>query len=162
MEKHRFVRDPDEPFSKWSPPVKRQKANNLFTVDVLEYAHGLGGRENAQPSLNCILQFISCLHRGSLSESTATWQACLSINAFRRRLENVERENLNPSAGLRASHEWMGDVSIIPEAGRQNPEGDKTPSSSASQDSPQPDELEGVMSLETALVRTLQRLGAIW
>jgi len=52
----------------------------------------------------------------------------------------------------------MGDMSTIPEAGRQNPESDKTPSSSASQDSTQPDELKGVMSLETALVRALQCL----
>jgi hypothetical protein len=73
----------------------------------------------------------------------------------------VERENLNPPVGLRASDEWMGNVSAIPEAGRQNPESDKPPSSSASQDSAQPDELEGVMSLETALVRALQHLGAI-
>jgi hypothetical protein len=62
---------------------------------------------------------------------------------------------------LRASHEWMGDVSTIPEAGRQNPGSDKTPSSSASQNSTQPGEFEGVMSLETVLVRALQRLGAI-
>jgi len=48
-----------------------------------------------------------------------------------------------------------------PRSGRQNPGRDKTPSSSASQDSTQPDELEGVISLETALVRALQRLGAI-
>jgi len=69
--------------------------------------------------------------------------------------------NLNPPAGLRASHEWMGDVSTIPEAGRQNPGSDKSLSSSASQDSTQPDGLEGVMSLETALARALQRLGGI-
>jgi hypothetical protein len=87
---------------------------------------------------------------------------CLSKDVFRRRLESVEREKLNPPAGLRASHEWMGDVSTIPEAGRQNPGSDKTPSSSAPQDSTQPDELEEVMSLETALVRALQRHGAIW
>jgi hypothetical protein len=86
----------------------------------------------------------------------------LSKDAFWRRLEGVERENLNPPAGLRASHEWMGYVSTIPDAGRQNPGSDKTPSSSASQDSTQRDELEGVMSLETVLVRALQRLGAIW
>jgi hypothetical protein len=86
----------------------------------------------------------------------------LSKDAFQRRLEGVERENLNPRAGLRTSHQCMGDVSTIPEAGRQNPGSDKAPSSSASQDSTQPDELEGVMSLEAALVRTLQRLGAIW
>jgi hypothetical protein len=55
----------------------------------------------------------------------------------------------------------MGDVSTIPEAGRQNPGSDKTPYSSASQDSAQPGELEGVMNLETDLVRALQRLGAI-
>jgi hypothetical protein len=55
----------------------------------------------------------------------------------------------------------MGDVSTIPEAGRKNPGSDKTPSSSASQDSTQPDELEGVMSLETALVRALQCLEGI-
>jgi hypothetical protein len=73
----------------------------------------------------------------------------------------VERENLNPLAGLRASREWMGDVLTIPEAGRQNPGSDKTPSSSASQDFTQPDEFEGAMSLETALARVLQRLGAI-
>src|SRR5262245_17896981 len=53
----------------------------------------------------------------------------------------------------------MGDVWAIPEAGRENPGSDKTPSSSASQDSTQPDELEGVMSFETALVRALQRAG---
>jgi hypothetical protein len=82
----------------------------------------------------------------------------LGKDAFRRRLEGMEHGNLNPSAGLRASHEWMGDVSTIPEAGRQNPESDKTPSSYASQDSIQPDELERVMSLETALVRALQCL----
>jgi hypothetical protein len=76
-------------------------------------------------------------------------------------LESVEREKLNPLAELRASHEWM-DVSTIPEAGRQNPGSDKTPSSSAPQDYTQPDELEEVMSLETALVRVLQRHGAIW
>jgi len=86
----------------------------------------------------------------------------LSKDAFPRRLESVEREKLNPPAGLRASHEWMGDVSTIPEAGRQNPGSDKTPSSSAPQDSTQPNELEEVMSLETALVRALQRHGAIW
>ena len=56
----------------------------------------------------------------------------------------------------------MGDVSTIPEAGQQNPGSDKTPSSSASQGSTQPDELEGVTSLETALARALQRLGALW
>jgi hypothetical protein len=69
---------------------------------------------------------------------------------------------LNPLAGLRASHEWMGHVSTIPEAGRQNPGSDKTPSSSASQDSNQPGDLERVMSLETALVQALQCLRAIW
>jgi len=95
----------------------------------------------------------------SLPENTASWQVWVSKNAFRRRLEGVERENLNPPAGLRASHEWMGDVSTIPEAGRQNPGGDKTPSSSASQDSTQSVELEGAMSLETALVRALQHVG---
>src|SRR5262245_38984307 len=62
-----------------------------------------------------------CLYRGSLPENTAGWQVCLNKNAFRRRLEGVERENLNPPSGLRASHEWMGDVSTIPEAGGQNP-----------------------------------------
>jgi hypothetical protein len=71
--------------------------------------------------------------RGSLPENTASWQVCLSKDAFRRRLESVEREKLNPPAGLRASHEWMGDVPTIPEAGRQNPGSDKTPSSSAPQ-----------------------------
>jgi hypothetical protein len=86
----------------------------------------------------------------------------LSKDVFRRRLESVEREKLNPLAGLRASHEWMGDGSTIPEAGRQNPGSDKTPSSSAPQDSTQPDELEEVKSLETDLVRALQRHGAIW
>ena len=103
-----------------------------------------------------------CGQRGSLPENTARWQVCLSKDVFRRRLESVEREKLNPPAGLRASHEWMGDVSTIPEAGRQNPGSDKTPSSSTPQDSTQPDELEEVMSLETALVRALQRHGAIW
>ena len=98
----------------------------------------------------------------TLPENTASWQVCLSKDTFRRRLEYVERKKLNPPAGLRASHEWMGDVLTIPEAGRQNPGSDKTPSSSALQDSTQPDELEGVMSLETALVRALQCLGAIW
>jgi len=73
----------------------------------------------------------------------------------------MEGENLNPPTGLRASHEWMANVSTIPEAGRQNPGSDKTPTSSASQDSAQPDEFERVMSLETVLVRSLQRLGAI-
>jgi hypothetical protein len=73
----------------------------------------------------------------------------------------VERENLNPPTGLRVSHELMGDLSTIPEAGRQNPGSDKTQSSSALQDSTHPNELEGVMSLETALVRVLQRHGAI-
>jgi hypothetical protein len=63
--------------------------------------------------------------------------SALSKDAFRRRLESVERENLNPPPGLRASHEWMGDVSTIPKAGRQNPGSDKTSSSSASQDSTQ-------------------------
>jgi hypothetical protein len=82
-------------------------------------------------------------------------------DAFRR-LERVQRENLNPSIGLRTSHEWMGDVSTIPEAGRQNPGSDKTQSSSASQDSTQSDELEGIMSLETALVRALRCVGGIW
>jgi hypothetical protein len=82
--------------------------------------------------------------------------------AFGRRLEGVERKNLNPQAGLRASHEWMGDVSTIPEAGRQNPGSDKTPSSSASPDFTQSDQVKGVMSLEAALVRVLQRVGAIW
>ena len=86
----------------------------------------------------------------------------LSKDVFQRRLEGVERENLNPLVGLRASHEWMGDVSTIPEAGRQSPGSDKTPAQSASQDSAQLDELKGVMSLETALVRALQRLGTIW
>ena len=89
-------------------------------------------------------------------------EASLLKQILRRRLESVEREKLNPLAGLRASHEWMGDVSTIPEAGRQNPGSDKTPLSSAPQDSTQPDELEEVMSLETALVRALQRHGAIW
>jgi hypothetical protein len=55
----------------------------------------------------------------------------------------------------------MGDVATIPEAGSQNPESDKTPSSSASQDSTQQSEFEGVMSLETALVRALQCLEGI-
>jgi hypothetical protein len=54
--------------------------------------------------------------------------------AEERRLEGVERENLTPPAGLRASHAWMGDVSTIPEAGRQNPGSDNTPSSFASLD----------------------------
>jgi len=85
----------------------------------------------------------------------------LNKDAFRRRLEGMERKNLNPLAGLRASHEWMGDVSIIPEAGRKNPGSDKTPSAPASQVSIQRDEFEGVMSLETILVQALQRLGAI-
>ena len=52
----------------------------------------------------------------------------------------------------------MGDVSTIPEAGRENPETDKTPSPFASQDSTQPDELEEFIRLETALVQALQRL----
>jgi hypothetical protein len=77
-------------------------------------------------------------------------------------LEGVERENLNPPAGLRASHEWMRHLSTIPEAERQNPGSDKTPSSSASQDSSQLGDLEGVTSLETALAQALQCLGAIW
>src|SRR5262245_49543053 len=72
---------------------------------------------------------------------------------------SVEHRNLNPPAGLRASHERMGDVSTIPEAGQQNPGSDKTLSSSASQDSTQPGEFERVTSLETALVRALQCLG---
>jgi hypothetical protein len=98
-----------------------------------------------------------------LEISAAAARICsLSKDAFRRRLEGVEHEHLNPAAGLRASHEWMSDVSTIPEAGRQNPGSDKTPSSSASQESTQPDEIEGVMSLETDLVRALQRLEAIW
>ena len=99
---------------------------------------------------------------GSLPENTVSWQVCLSKNVFQRRLEGVEHEKLNPRAGLRTSHECMGDLSTIPEAGRQNPGSDKTPSSSAPEGSTQPDELEGVMSLETALVRALQRLGALW
>jgi hypothetical protein len=107
------------------------------------------------------LQSISASIEGSLTRNTASCQVCVSKDAVRRRLEGVERENLNPPTGLRASHEWMGDVSTIPEAGRQNPGSDKTPSSSASQNSIQPDELEVVVSLETALVRALQRLGAI-
>jgi hypothetical protein len=53
----------------------------------------------------------------------------------------------------------MGDVAIIPEAGRQNPGSNKTPLLSASQDSTQPSELEGVISLEIALVQALQCLG---
>src|SRR6516164_5483220 len=52
--------------------------------------------------------------------------------------------------------------STIPEAGRQNPESDKTQLSSASKDSTQLDELEGVMSLETALVRALRPVRGIW
>ena len=107
------------------------------------------------------MQSISASIEGGLPENIASWQVCLNKDAFRRRLEGVERENLNPPSGLRASHEWMGDVSTIPEAGRQNPGSNKTPSLSASEDSTQPDELEGVISLETALVRALQRLGAI-
>ena len=83
-------------------------------------------------------------------------------DAFRRRLEDVKRENLNPPTGLRASHEWIDDVLTIPDAERQNPGSDKTPSSSATQDFTQPAKLEGVMSLKTALARALQRLGAIW
>ena len=83
---------------------------------------------------------------------------CVSKDASRRRLEGVERENLNPPTGLRASHEWMGNVSTILEAGWQNPVSDKTPSSSASRNCSQSDELEGFMILETALVRALQRL----
>jgi hypothetical protein len=82
--------------------------------------------------------------------------------AFRRRPAGMERKNSNPQAGLRASHEWMGDVSTIPEAGRQNPGSDKTPSSFASRDFTQSDQVKGVMSLEAALVRVLQRVGAIW
>ena len=72
----------------------------------------------------------------------------------------MERKNLNPQAGLRASHEWMGDVSTIPEAGRQNPGSDITPSSSASPDFTQSNQVKGVMSLEAALVRVLQRVGS--
>ena len=53
----------------------------------------------------------------------------------------------------------MGDVSTIPEAGRQSPGSDKAPSSPALQDSTQSDELEGVISLETALVRALHCVG---
>jgi len=98
----------------------------------------------------------------SLPESTARWQVCLSKDVFRRRLESVEREKIESASWVTASHEWMGDVSTIPEAGWQNPGSDKTPSSSAPQDSTQPDELEEVMSLETVLVRALQRHGAIW
>jgi hypothetical protein len=96
-----------------------------------------------------------------LTQNTASWQVFLSKDAFRRRLESVERENLNPPPWLRPSHEWMSDVSTIPEAGRQNPGNGKTPSSSASQGSTQSDELEEVMSLETTLVQVLQRLGTI-
>jgi hypothetical protein len=58
--------------------------------------------------------------------------SALNKHAFGRRLEGVERENLNPPAGLRTSNEWMGDVSTIPEAGQQNPGSDKTALSSAS------------------------------
>ena len=72
----------------------------------------------------------------------------------------MERKNLNPQAGLRASHEWMGDVSTIPEAGRQNPGSDKTPSSSASPVFTQSDQVKRVMSLEAALVRVLHRVGS--
>jgi hypothetical protein len=108
------------------------------------------------------LSFISASINGRLPENTASWQAWVSKEAFRRRLEDVERENLNPPAGLRASHKWMGDVSTIPEAGRENPGSDKTPSPSASQDLTQADELEEFIHLETALVRALQRVGAIW
>jgi hypothetical protein len=56
----------------------------------------------------------------------------------------------------------MGNVSTIPEAGRENPGSDKTPSPSVSQDFTQADELEEFIRLETALVRALQRVGAIW
>ena len=108
------------------------------------------------------MQSISASIEGSLQENTTSWQVCLDKDAFRRRLEGVERENLNPLAGLRTSYEWMGYVSTIPEAGRQNPGSDKTPSSSASQDSIQPGDLERVTNLETALVQALQRLRAIW
>ena len=74
----------------------------------------------------------------------------------------MEGENLNPPPGLHASYEWMGDVSTIPEAEPQDPGSDKTLPSYASQDSTQPDEIEGAMSLELALARALQRQGAIW
>jgi len=83
------------------------------------------------------------------------------MKRFRSRLEGMERGNLNPRAGLRASHEWMGDVATIPEPGPQNPGTDKTPMSFASRNSTQPAELQEVMSLETALVRALQCLGGI-
>jgi hypothetical protein len=74
----------------------------------------------------------------------------------------VERKNLNPEAELRASHEWMADVSTIPEGGTVKiPEATITPSSPASPDSTQSDQVKGVMSLEAALVRVLQRVGAI-
>jgi hypothetical protein len=85
----------------------------------------------------------------------------LSKGAFRQRLERVERETLNPPAVLRASHEWMVDMSTIPETGRQNPGSDKTSSLSPPKDSVQPAEFEVVMRLEAALARTLQRLAAI-
>jgi hypothetical protein len=89
------------------------------------------------------------------------WQVCLSKDAFRRRLESVVRKKLNPPAGLRVSNKRMGDLSTIPEVGRQNPGSDKIPSSSASQDCIQPDEVERVMDLEAALAQALQRLGKI-
>ena len=85
----------------------------------------------------------------------------LSKDVFQRRLEGVERENLNPPTGLRASKEWMAEMSTIPEAGRQNPGSDKTPSTSASPNFTQSDQVKGVMSLEAALVRVLQCVRAI-
>jgi hypothetical protein len=60
-----------------------------------------------------------------LLQNTASWQVCLSKDAFRRRLEGVERENLNSPARLRASHEWMGDVSTIQKWDDKIPEATK-------------------------------------
>jgi hypothetical protein len=149
------------PFPRFSIESRQSKSPKILALNIPQRFSVAGARRGlTRIRLQSAIYF--WLHRGSLPENIARWQVCLSKDVFRRRLESVEREKLNPPAGLRASHEWMGDVSTIPEAGRQNPGSDKTPSSSAPQDSTQPDELEEVMSLETTLVRALQRHGAIW
>jgi len=71
----------------------------------------------------------------------------------------VSNYTLNLPTRLHASHEYMDEMSTIPQAGRQNPGSDKTQPSSASEESIQPGESEWVMSLERALARALQRFG---
>src|SRR5215471_2232906 len=99
--------------------------------------------------------------RTNLSQINRKNRLLLCKDAFRQRLEVWSTKALNPPIGLRASHESMREVSTIPKAEQQNPGSEKTPSSSASQDSTQPAELEQVMSLETPLVQILRGFGAI-